>query len=170
MAAISGVWGLRDRLSIREENSGLFVFQFKAIAERDRVLHGGPWHYNHSMLLLTEYDGLKLVAAAPLHSLEVWVAVKGLGVVLRMVVYVDQMTLKWREMVQRVRVMDDTRRRIRMQRNFQFSPEVSIDLELKLRSSLGFVWVVVFSCMVHRVVTRFYCSWRILQALSLWRA
>jgi hypothetical protein len=82
MAAILGVWGLRDRLSIREENNNLFVFQFKIKGERDRVLHGGPWHYNHSMLLLAEYDGLGVVSAVPLHSLEVWVVVKGLGVAL----------------------------------------------------------------------------------------
>lgn len=40
-------------------------------------------------------------------------------------------------MVQHVRVMHDTRQRIRMRRDFQSSPKDSVDLELKFKKCYG---------------------------------
>ena len=82
MAAIEGVWGLRDRLIIREENKN-FIFQFSFAGGDEAYPACGPWYYNNSMLLLAEYDGLGEVKSILNHSLEFWVAVKGLGVALR---------------------------------------------------------------------------------------
>ncbi|KAL6194139.1 hypothetical protein ACLB2K_035223 [Fragaria x ananassa] len=55
-----------------------FVFQFERVAERNRVLHGGPWHYRNTMLVLGLYDGRGDPYAVPLNTLETWVAVEGL--------------------------------------------------------------------------------------------
>lgn len=114
------------------------------------ILHGGPWYYNNSMLLLAEYDGLGEVKSILNHSMEVWVAVKGLGVALRnekaltlisgtlgRVLRFDQVALRQREAIQRIRVLHDMRRRIRLHRTFQFSPVVSVDVELKYEKCHG---------------------------------
>ncbi|XP_062005791.1 uncharacterized protein LOC133722966 [Rosa rugosa] len=82
-AAISNVWGLKERVLIRQEEEDIFVFQFKEMGVKNRVLSGGPWFYNNSMLLLADYDGVSDLGAAPLHLLEVWVAVKGLRIAMR---------------------------------------------------------------------------------------
>jgi hypothetical protein len=47
------------------------------------------------------------------------------------------MALKRRGVVQRIRVVHDMRRRIRMRRSCLFSPEVSVDLELKYERCFG---------------------------------
>lgn len=40
----------------------------------------GPWFYNISMLLLSDYDGIGDLSTVPRQCFEVWVAVKGLRV------------------------------------------------------------------------------------------
>ncbi|KAL6136781.1 hypothetical protein ACLB2K_062076 [Fragaria x ananassa] len=102
-----------------------FVFQFERVAERNRVLHGGPWHYRNTMLVLALYDGRGDPAAVPLNTLETWVAVEGLvhnlrnpkalnmvGSGLGRVIRFDQTVLKRKEEVQRIIVEFDVRRRI----------------------------------------------------------
>lgn len=66
----------------REERNGLFLFQFRVESKRDHTLYGGPWYYNHSMLLLAEYDGIGEATTIPLQFLKVWVAVKVLSIAL----------------------------------------------------------------------------------------
>lgn len=83
IAAILAVWSLRDCLSIREERNGLFVFQFRVKSKRHWALHGGSWYYNHSMLLLVDYEGIGEVLAIPFQFMEAWVAVTGLSIALR---------------------------------------------------------------------------------------
>ncbi|KAM5573372.1 hypothetical protein ABKV19_013083 [Rosa sericea] len=82
-ATISNIWGLKERVLIRQEEEDIFVFQFKEMEVKNRVLSRGPWFYNNSMLLLADYDGISALNTAPLHLLEVWVAVKGLRIAMR---------------------------------------------------------------------------------------
>ena len=40
--AISTIWNLKERISVVEEEAGVFVFLFKDKEEKQRVLDGGP--------------------------------------------------------------------------------------------------------------------------------
>ena len=95
------------------------------------------------MLVLGEYDGLGSVTAAPLRSLKRWVTVKGLPPSLRNLVSLsmvgsavgrvlrfDKLALHQKEVEQRIRLVLDTKRRIRTARQFSFSAEVEVDLVL----------------------------------------
>lgn len=73
---------MRSSLSIREVE-GRFIFQFDCKEDRNRILSGRPWFYRNVMLVLAAYEGLGLVTATPLQSLEIWVMVKGLPPSLR---------------------------------------------------------------------------------------
>ncbi|KAL6195736.1 hypothetical protein ACLB2K_031354 [Fragaria x ananassa] len=71
------IWRMKRDLSVSDA-SDLFVFQLEQVAEQNRFLHGGPWHYRNTMLVLGLYDGRGDPAAIPLNTLETWVAVEGL--------------------------------------------------------------------------------------------
>ncbi|KAL6140004.1 hypothetical protein ACLB2K_058305 [Fragaria x ananassa] len=47
------------------------------------VLHGGPWHYKNTRLVLGKYDRRGYPAVVPLYLLEAWVDVQGLPHLLR---------------------------------------------------------------------------------------
>ncbi|KAL6199023.1 hypothetical protein ACLB2K_028810 [Fragaria x ananassa] len=83
MVVVSRIWGLKERLLVREEELGIFVFQFKREDEKKRALDGGPWYYGGSMLVLADYNGLGHLDALPLHQLEVWISMKGLRMAMR---------------------------------------------------------------------------------------
>ncbi|KAL6196652.1 hypothetical protein ACLB2K_032266 [Fragaria x ananassa] len=80
---VSRIWGLKERLLVREEEPEIFVFQFKPEDEKNKALDGGLWHYGGSMLALADYDGHAPLDALPLYQLEVWVSVKGLRMAVR---------------------------------------------------------------------------------------
>ncbi|KAK9931662.1 hypothetical protein M0R45_018932 [Rubus argutus] len=118
---------LVGRLLVKKKLSSQSFMAAIGGEEMRHILHGSPWYYNNSMLLLAEYDGLGEVKSILNHSLEFWVAVKGLGVALRnekaltliggtlgRVLRFDQVALRRREAIQRIRVLHDTIRRIRL--------------------------------------------------------
>ncbi|XP_062028781.1 uncharacterized protein LOC133744743 [Rosa rugosa] len=164
--AISNVWGLKERILIRQEEEDIFVFQFKEMEVKNRVLSGGPWFYNNSMLLLADYDGVFNLGAAPLHLL-VWVAVKGLRIAMRNekaltligrvlgdFVRVDQGAVQRKDHVQRIRVIHDVRRRIWARRRFVFSSVVSVMVELQYEKFHGLCAACGFLAMGEVHVTR----------------
>lgn len=80
MMAIKDIWRLRVKLSIHEEENGVFVFPIQGQEEKIRVLERGPWFFNNNMLLLANYNGVSNLAHVPLHFMELWVDVKGFKV------------------------------------------------------------------------------------------
>ncbi|KAL6210695.1 hypothetical protein ACLB2K_015927 [Fragaria x ananassa] len=69
---------MKERVLIRQEEEGNFIFQFKDQKVKDRILNGGSWFFNNVMLLLVDYDGVVdlVETAASLHYLRVFVAVR----------------------------------------------------------------------------------------------
>ncbi|XP_024171812.1 uncharacterized protein LOC112177789 [Rosa chinensis] len=147
---MSGIWRMNERVLIREEEGGIFVFQFKEQEVKHRVLHGGPWYYSNSMLLLADYDGLRAPSEVPLHFLEEWVAVTGLrvamsneraltriGNLMGTFVRVDQVALQRKEATQRIRLIFDVRHRVWARRTVCFTPEVSVALEFRFEKCRG---------------------------------
>ncbi|KAL6191785.1 hypothetical protein ACLB2K_038174 [Fragaria x ananassa] len=82
-AVISGIWGLKKRILVREQESGIYIFQFKEVQTRDHALHGGPWFSGNSIILLAEYDRVCDHKTMSLQTMKIWVAVKGLCIAMR---------------------------------------------------------------------------------------
>lgn len=57
------------------------MFSFQTRAARDTILRGGPWTFNHSLLLLETVDDLIDPLSIPLRYQAFWVQVKGLPLV-----------------------------------------------------------------------------------------
>ncbi|PRQ48315.1 hypothetical protein RchiOBHm_Chr2g0109311 [Rosa chinensis] len=102
------------------------------------------------MLLLADYDVVSALGEVPLHLLEVWVAVKGLHIAMRnekalsligralgTFVRVDQGAVQRKDTIQRIHVIHDVRRRIWARRQFDFSPTVSVLVELQYEKCHG---------------------------------
>ncbi|KAM5551537.1 hypothetical protein ABKV19_026400 [Rosa sericea] len=137
---ISTIWHLRSGLTIQEAGER-FVFQFENESVRNRILHGGPWFYRNTMLVVGEYDGLCPPEMVALNMMETWVVVRGLPLALRnkvalnmvgatlgQVVRMDLTALKRKEEEQRIKVVFDVRRQIRSWKVVEFSPVVRPEL------------------------------------------
>ncbi|KAL6200270.1 hypothetical protein ACLB2K_030052 [Fragaria x ananassa] len=149
-SVLSGAWNLKEKLLVREEESGRFVFQFKSKAKRDRIAGGGPWSFNGGMLILAEYDGLSPVEDVSLNHLEVWISIAGLRFAMRnnmvlshvvnglgVFVRANPGLIQRKEKIQRVRVVLDVRNRILAERIFDYSPELAVKLEFKVERAHG---------------------------------
>ncbi|XP_024195636.1 uncharacterized protein LOC112198752 [Rosa chinensis] len=143
---ISTIWRMKSGLSIQDIGNR-FVFQFGRENKHNKILHGGPWFYGNTMLVLRSYDGIGLVAKIPLNSVETWVAVKGLLVGLRnkaaltlgRVIQLDQTALHRKEKEQRVKLVLDVRRRVRVWKLFEFSlVVVTVELFFTYEKVRGF--------------------------------
>ncbi|KAL6194905.1 hypothetical protein ACLB2K_035980 [Fragaria x ananassa] len=156
-AAAAAIWNLKEKVLINEEEPGIYVFQFKNRQERDRLLGGGPWFFNGSMILLAEYDRLRPLKEISLRLLEVWVSVVGLRFAMRNekvltrigndlgnFVLVDPKTVQMKKKIQRVRVLMDVRQRIPAGRVFDYSSEISVDLEFTREKCNGICRECVF--------------------------
>nr|XP_011463547.1 PREDICTED: uncharacterized protein LOC105351288 [Fragaria vesca subsp. vesca] len=122
---ISGIWGLKKRILVREQESGIYIFQFKEVQTRDHALHGGPWFYGNSILLLAEYDGVCDHKTMSLQTLKIWVAMKGLRIAMRKpesltllgnalghFMHFDQQAMERKEVVHKIRVRHELKTRI----------------------------------------------------------
>jgi 14-3-3 protein epsilon len=54
---------------------GLFLFQFYHKVDKDRVLNGGPWHFENHMLVLHEVKEGYLFNQIPLNHVDMWVQI-----------------------------------------------------------------------------------------------
>ncbi|XP_024161702.1 uncharacterized protein LOC112168993 [Rosa chinensis] len=137
---ISNIWHLRSGLTIQDAGER-FVFQFEDESVRNRIMHGGPWFYRNTMLVVGDYDGLCLPETVALNMMETWVVVRGLPLALRnkvalnmvgatlgQAVRMDLTALKRKEEEQRIKVVFDVRHRIRSWKVVEFSPVVRPEL------------------------------------------
>ncbi|XP_024200313.1 uncharacterized protein LOC112203606 [Rosa chinensis] len=152
------IWRMKGGLSIKVVGTW-FVFQFVREEDRNHYLHGGPWFYRNTMLLLAPYDGITNVDSIPLHSLELWITVRGLPLTLQnklslsmigsaigRVLRLDTVALKRKDVEQRIRMVIDTKRRFRVFRSFSFSSSVEVDVTIQYEKVQGFV--VIMGCLI----------------------
>jgi 14-3-3 protein epsilon len=65
----------REKITIIEIEPGLFLFQFYHKVDKDRVLNGGPWHFENHMLVLHEVKEGYLFNQIPLNHVDMWVKI-----------------------------------------------------------------------------------------------
>ncbi|GAU46344.1 hypothetical protein TSUD_180770 [Trifolium subterraneum] len=72
---LATAWKPGKRTTIREIEPGLFLFQFYHKVDKERVLSGGPWHFENHMLVLHEVKEGDLFNQIPLNHIDIWVQI-----------------------------------------------------------------------------------------------
>ncbi|KAI5338227.1 hypothetical protein L3X38_017498 [Prunus dulcis] len=71
-------WSNKVRVQIGRLEENLFMFSFLTKEDRLRILGGGPWTFNHFLVVLAEADGMVQPSRIPLIKQEFWVQLQGL--------------------------------------------------------------------------------------------
>ncbi|VFQ81500.1 unnamed protein product [Cuscuta campestris] len=75
---MASLWRPEEGMVVKEVGAGLYIFQFGALAEMERVMEMCPWSFNNQALLLERLGRSKDPSEVSLHHLYVWVRVYGL--------------------------------------------------------------------------------------------
>ncbi|BFG14566.1 hypothetical protein CerSpe_008400 [Prunus speciosa] len=75
------LWRPKANVQIIDIEDDRFVFSFPTLAARDTIMRGGPWTFNHSLLIMAPADGWQTPSKIPLRQQEFWVQAKGLPLV-----------------------------------------------------------------------------------------
>ncbi|KAH9802979.1 hypothetical protein KPL71_001599 [Citrus sinensis] len=57
-AAKQQVWRSIKEVKVESLGENIFIFRFASEGEKKRILHRGPWHFNNSLMVLTEPTGV----------------------------------------------------------------------------------------------------------------
>jgi 14-3-3 protein epsilon len=96
----------REKITFIEIEPGLFLFQFYHKVDKDRVLSGGPWHFENHMLVLHEVKEGDLFNQIPLNHVDMWVQMR--NVIGKFIQYDASNNGFWRTYI-RIRVRLDVR-------------------------------------------------------------
>ncbi|VVA28465.1 PREDICTED: DUF4283 domain-containing [Prunus dulcis] len=58
MLTMTALWRPKVRVQIGRLEENLFMFSFLTKEDRLRILGGGPWTFNHFLVVLAEADGI----------------------------------------------------------------------------------------------------------------
>ncbi|KAL5821403.1 hypothetical protein ACOSQ3_023285 [Xanthoceras sorbifolium] len=61
-ATIAKIWRTTKEISVKSKGMNMYIFRFKCVWDRKKVLEGGPWCLNKQLIVLQKADGM--VAAA----------------------------------------------------------------------------------------------------------
>ncbi|VFQ63346.1 unnamed protein product [Cuscuta campestris] len=75
---MASLWRPEEGMVVKEVGAGLYIFQFGALAEMERVMEMCPWSFNNQALLLERLGRSQDPSEVSLHHLYVWVRVYGL--------------------------------------------------------------------------------------------
>lgn len=75
---MASLWRPEEGMLVRDLGNGLYVFQFGAKSEMNRVIDMSPWSYNNHALLLEVGKGDVDPSEIPLNHLHIWVQIHGL--------------------------------------------------------------------------------------------
>ncbi|KAJ4829325.1 hypothetical protein Tsubulata_015555 [Turnera subulata] len=83
---LTRIWGLKHQVHLTEVRDNVFVFQFTALNEKERILAGSPWAFAGHLLWLKEWSATKTLEEVNFEEGDIWVQVSGLTP--------EQMTIK----------------------------------------------------------------------------
>lgn len=55
-------WVVRGSIECKALGGNIFIFCFQNAEDKERVFHGGPWHYENNLQVLTEYMGSRHIS------------------------------------------------------------------------------------------------------------
>ncbi|KAL6201237.1 hypothetical protein ACLB2K_024952 [Fragaria x ananassa] len=71
-------WNPTKDMKIREIDDNLFLFVFRNVEDKQRVLDNGPWHFDNALLVLDYTDGTVSPSEMKLNHADLWVQVHNL--------------------------------------------------------------------------------------------
>ncbi|KAL9416919.1 hypothetical protein AB3S75_039994 [Citrus x aurantiifolia] len=74
-SAISQAWRIVREVRIEELGDNIFMFKFATEADKKRILTGGPWHFNRTLMVLVEPTGLGEVTKQSFSHASFWVQI-----------------------------------------------------------------------------------------------
>ena len=74
-AALLPVWKTIKEIKIEELGNNIFIFQFGCEADKQKVLAGGPWHFDKALIVMTEPAGLGEVMKQNFTHVSFWVQI-----------------------------------------------------------------------------------------------
>ncbi|KAL2940973.1 F-box protein pof9 [Bienertia sinuspersici] len=75
MMTLKSIWRLKDGVAIRMVESNLFVFQFFAKPDKERIVQGMPWFFDNQLLLRKEINGDDQIAKVVSYCSPCWIRV-----------------------------------------------------------------------------------------------
>lgn len=78
MATIKNIWQPKHGLDISVMGKNMFGFQFYQWKDKQRMLEGQPWHFDHHALLLEEIDESIRPSDMEIYAFLIWVRVYNL--------------------------------------------------------------------------------------------
>jgi hypothetical protein len=85
-------WNLAKEVEFRAIEDNLFSMQFQCLADWERVMHGGPWIFRGSPVLMAEYDGWADLETIELNLFPAWVHVLDLKEKMRTAIIAKQLS------------------------------------------------------------------------------
>ncbi|CAL1368559.1 unnamed protein product [Linum trigynum] len=76
--ALSKAWNLQQNFQISEVGDYLIGFQFMNKGDRDRVLLGGPWHFDNSLIIFKQADAFQQPRPEDFYTMEIWIQIYNL--------------------------------------------------------------------------------------------
>ncbi|KAL5798563.1 hypothetical protein ACOSQ2_003383 [Xanthoceras sorbifolium] len=81
ISIISKIWKLSQEVEIEVLSTNIFVFHFRNVRDRQRILTGVPWNFDRSLLVLEKPDGNGYVDSMSFSMVEFWVQVHNVPLV-----------------------------------------------------------------------------------------
>lgn len=75
---LANVWKPAMGITIKELESGIYLFQFYHIQDLNWVLNGGPWSFDNIMLALAIIPPRENPVKVPLESINLWIQIHDL--------------------------------------------------------------------------------------------
>ncbi|CAL1377805.1 unnamed protein product [Linum trigynum] len=76
--ALTKAWNLRHTFHMTNKENQLYGFLFLDQQDRDKVLRGGPWHYDNNLLIFKKGDAFHKPRMEDFNIMEIWVRIFGL--------------------------------------------------------------------------------------------
>lgn len=73
ISTINGIWALKHGLEISNIGKNLYQLQFHHWRDKNKVVDGQPWHFDHHALIMGDIGDLEKPSEADLYWLLVWV-------------------------------------------------------------------------------------------------
>lgn len=75
---MSHIWSLKAALKTSAVEEGLFIFEFRSVAECNMIMFKQPWNFNGALLIFNRLDGDKCPSDLMLNLVSFWVQIHGL--------------------------------------------------------------------------------------------
>ncbi|KAK9200734.1 hypothetical protein WN944_015932 [Citrus x changshan-huyou] len=78
--ALNQVWQAKKEVKIENLGDNIFIFKFGNEVDKKRILAGGPWHFNQSLIVLKEPNGIGEITAQSFTHVSFWVQLKNVPI------------------------------------------------------------------------------------------